>query len=362
MRSSPLFQRAAAGAASLALTCAAASAQSFNVDVGSVSQGSPSAAYGAGASQPGVWNAVDGFTIGTSFPLDDLSGASTGITVSYTITGNTTGNFFFNNGGTLGDDGLLMDDLLNVGDGASTSTWTFSGLTPGSVYEVYTYAWAPDSRTAYQSLVSVPGAVESDIGLGGVLWSGSQVNGRTFSRHQITVPGSGQVDVTVTPLLNFASINGFQFHEYTGCTPPLVYCTAKPNSLGCDAELSFAGEPSASNPSGFEVSFGPVPGQSIGIMIYTTDGALATPISGQFGFLCISTLKLFRLSGQLSGGTNLMTCDGRYFVDFNTHFDTQLPDANLVAGAQVDAQFWYRDQPNPGGANFSNAIQFFMCP
>ena len=57
-----------------------------------------------------------------------------------------------------------------------------------------------------------------------------------------------------------------------------------------------------------------------------------------------------------------MTCDGRYFVDFNDYYTVQMPDPNLVPGAQVNAQFWYRDQPSPGGANFSDAIEFFMCP
>ena len=34
----------------------------------------------------------------------------------------------------------------------------------------------------------------------------------------------------------------------------------------------------------------------------------------------------------------------------------------LVAGASVDLQAWYRDPPNPGGANLTEAGHFSICP
>ena len=49
-------------------------------------------------------------------------------------------------------------------------------------------------------------------------------------------------------------------------------------------------------------------------------------------------------------------------MDFNTHAATQVIDPLLVAGATVDMQCWYRDPPNPGGANFSEAGHFVLCP
>jgi len=49
-------------------------------------------------------------------------------------------------------------------------------------------------------------------------------------------------------------------------------------------------------------------------------------------------------------------------MDFNQFFATQTSNPLLVPGADVDGQMWYRDPPNAGGANFSGAIHFVMCP
>jgi hypothetical protein len=152
----------------LALLCssaiALAPAQSFNVDVGSVTA-VPGASYGAAASQPGLWNQMpDGF--GTA--LVGLGGAATGASVSA-----LGANFAFwaNNAGTSGDDELLLDDAC---DGARI--YTFTGLAPGS-YTLYTYAWAPDS-SSYKTLVSVQGSSSPDQIVGGA-WPGGHQLGVT---------------------------------------------------------------------------------------------------------------------------------------------------------------------------------------
>lgn len=338
-----------------------AAAQSFNIDVGSLSLGVPGASYGAGANQPGVWNGIDAGSAGTSFVLDDLAGTPTAVEVSYTLVGGL-GNFGFDNAATTGDDDLLLDDLMDVGTGFDNTVWTFTNLTPGAIYDVYTYSWAPDARTAFKSRVDVTGAAEGVLVSGGFLWPGDHVLGRHFVRHNVTVPGTGEIVVTVTPEQNNASLNGFQLTEWGSCQLPVTYCTANPNSLGCNAGFDYAGTPSASSGEEFDISFGPVPGKNLGILIYSTNGEQDPPILGAFGFLCVSPSGLFRLPAQAAGGTSATTCDGRYEVDFNGWFQTQTANASLVPGAQVNAQFWYRDPPNPGQANFSNAIEFFMCP
>lgn len=148
-----------------------------------------------------------------------------------------------------------------------------------------------------------------------------------------------------------------------GCPPPTTYCTSKATSiLGCLPAISFAGTPSASAGSGFDVLAGPVPGGNPGLFLYTTNGAATTPVQNAFGFLCITTGSgLFRIANQPSGGNNGV-CNGQYSVDFNLHVATQGQDAALVAGAQVDLQAWYRDPPNVGTANLTEAGRFTLCP
>mgnify|MGYP000709433193 CR=1 FL=1 len=71
----------------------------------------------------------------------------------------------------------LMDDLQDVGNGgpmpSAATTWTFSGL-PDVAYDVYVYAWAPDSTT-FISFVGECGATASTQVSGG--WPGGHVEG-----------------------------------------------------------------------------------------------------------------------------------------------------------------------------------------
>src|SRR5690349_8720252 len=162
---------------------ARASAQGFNVDLNSF-YGTPANTFGAGASQPGVWNAISGVQ-GTS-PLLDLNGAAT--TATLTCVGTGSYDFSFNNAGTTGDDEKLMDDAsdpTSIG-----ATWTFNGIAPGN-YVLYTYAWAPDSAT-YYSNVAVAGSPDPAQTVGGA-WTGTYTQGLTHAVHHITVAPGGSV-------------------------------------------------------------------------------------------------------------------------------------------------------------------------
>ncbi len=140
------------------------------------------------------------------------------------------------------------------------------------------------------------------------------------------------------------------------------YCTSKPSSVAsCTPTLSAVGTPSSSAGSGFVVTAGATPGGNSGLFIYTVNGAQAVPISNPYGFVCISTTGLFRIAPQVSPGSPAV-CDGQYTIDFNAYYATQTLDPNLVSGSQVDLQCWYRDPPNTGGANLTNAGRFYMCP
>jgi len=143
---------------------------------------------------------------------------------------------------------------------------------------------------------------------------------------------------------------------------PTLYCTSKPASLpSCVPTLSFSGVPSATAGSGFTVTAGPVPGAKQGLWIHTTQGAAAVPVNNAYGWLCINTSGLFRFEPMVSTGTNGV-CNGQLSFDFNTWAATQTQNPSVIAGATVDVQAWYRDPPNPGGANLTNAASFTLCP
>jgi len=192
----------------LALTCfpkETARAQSLNVDLGDeAAMGIPSAAYSAAAGQAGHWNGIS--AVAPSSALLDLNGTPTGASISNPSTFGVT----WNNASTLGEDELLLDDL---GDPGSGGQFRFDGLIPGG-YEVWTYAWAPDSVLGLTSVI-VTGASEPAATVGGA-WTGSFVEGISHSVHHVVITGSSLlIDVAPAAGSSFASVNGFQL-VYSG--------------------------------------------------------------------------------------------------------------------------------------------------
>jgi plastocyanin len=154
-----------------------------------------------------------------------------------------------------------------------------------------------------------------------------------------------------------------QIGSVTVCSPPpSVYCTSKPSSIpGCVPTISFSGAPSLGQGAGkFFVSAGATPGNKVGLFFYTKNGALGTPIQNSYGTLCINS-PVVRIAAQNGGGTNGV-CNGNYQVDFVAYALTPPQNQVLVPGVGVDLQAWYRDPPNPGGANLTNAGHFVLFP
>ena len=145
---------------------------------------------------------------------------------------------------------------------------------------------------------------------------------------------------------------------------PFLYCNAKaPSVAGCSPGIQFAGLPSASAASGFTLSTGEIPGQSLGIFLYSHGGAAASPVQGVYGSLCIQTGATFR-TGPLNGGGTTGNCDGSMSFDWNAFAQSvqATNPASTVIGTTVDGQFWYRDPPAAGGANLTDAIGFVVLP
>jgi hypothetical protein len=143
--------------------------------------------------------------------------------------------------------------------------------------------------------------------------------------------------------------------------PPVAYCTAKPNSLGCAPSIASAGVPSATAGSGFTLTASNALNHKTGLLLYTNGGRAAAPFQG--GFLCLQAP--IRRSIALNSGGNVgpSDCSGAYVLDLNAFAVGALggnPAPFLTAaGTVIDVQAWGRDDgfPVPDNSQLSNALE-----
>ncbi len=147
-----------------------------------------------------------------------------------------------------------------------------------------------------------------------------------------------------------------------GCPNPSpeVYCTAKPNSLGCLPSIAFTGTPSVSSPAAFTISASNELNNRFGLLFYG-NGTAAGAFQG--GTLCVNQ-PLTRTNLQNSNGNPPPDdCSGTYAINFNAYIQSGI-DPALIAGTKVDAQYWSRDPSDPTGFTtaLSNALDFIIQP
>jgi hypothetical protein len=153
--------------------------------------------------------------------------------------------------------------------------------------------------------------------------------------------------------------NGTVYYDLGGCCPtPSTYCTAQVNSQGCTPAISSVGTPNALAGSGFVIDGTQVLPNVNGILAYSTNGNNASPFMG--GTLCVRT-PLTRTSVQNSAATGAPPCTGVFSIDFNDWI-LNGGDPALVAGAEVWAQYWSRDQGAAFGSSLTDALNFVICP
>ena len=145
-----------------------------------------------------------------------------------------------------------------------------------------------------------------------------------------------------------------------GCLPPLSYCEAKFNSMGCTPAIVSSGTPSVTSSAPFAIGAVLVINNTVGLLFYGSEPAF-TPFQG--GMLCVKA-PFQRTSLVPSGGNPPpQDCSGVFSYDFNSLIQSGA-DPTLVQGASVYCQFWYRD---PGdllgfGTGLSDGLAFTICP
>lgn len=154
-----------------------------------------------------------------------------------------------------------------------------------------------------------------------------------------------------------AAVDELELFDY-GCptTPPVTYCTAKVSSAGCVPAIGSTGAPSTTWTQPFLLHAGELLNGQVGVLFYGHQPA-AIPFQG--ATLCVAP-PVLRTAAQSTGGNPPpLDCSGTLAVDFNALIQSGNNPA-LVHGAQVNAQFWYRDPGDPFGTGLTDAIQFVI--
>jgi hypothetical protein len=161
------------------LACTAASAQSYKIDFGAA-RSAPSPTYAA-AGLPGEWNILGVPTPGTFYPLVNLAGETSGVTLN-NIGG--TQLLSIDDAATAGDDQALIDDML-IGFNDPIDVCIWINNLPAGQWEVLIYAITPGDP-ALLSRTRVDNADQGPTFVGGA-WPGQHELGVTFSRHTVNV-------------------------------------------------------------------------------------------------------------------------------------------------------------------------------
>ena len=173
------FVASASMAIFASLACSVAQAQSYSIDFG-IQGDSPSSSYSA-AGLPGVWNTIGVPTPGNFYPLVDINGADSGVTLN-NIGG--TQLLVSDDPATLGDDDALIDDML-IGFNDPVDVCIWINNIPNGEYEVLIYAITPNDPDLFHR-TRVDFADQGPIWIGGA-WPGEHVLDVTYSRFTVTV-------------------------------------------------------------------------------------------------------------------------------------------------------------------------------
>jgi hypothetical protein len=144
----------------------------------------------------------------------------------------------------------------------------------------------------------------------------------------------------------------------------VIYCTAKVNSCGTLPAIGFAGAPSATAGSGFDVRAKNAGAAKCGLVIYGDSGRANPPLPFLGGLICISTPIRRSVAVCDSSGTP-PGCDGTLSIDMNAFATGALGGNPLpsltMPGTQVNCQFWGRDTV-ANGALLTAALEYFVGP
>lgn len=180
-------------------------AQSFNIDIGETPE--PIPPFPGAAGQPGHWNMITTAEAVAGVALVNIGSVLTPVMLAVDVAAG--GDFTFDSCIPPTDAAKLMEDVQDIGAVGGVVTYTFTGLVPG-MYEVYTYAWAPD---VFAFISDVTGNCSSDpTEMIGGFWCGLPfVRGITHALHRTRVSAGGDaLSIEIATGAGLGRVNGFQ--------------------------------------------------------------------------------------------------------------------------------------------------------
>ena len=153
-------------------------------------------------------------------------------------------------------------------------------------------------------------------------------------------------------------LNGNSVPDECECAAAIVHCQAKFTSNFCFPQISSTGFPAGSGLAPFEIDASGVDNFKNGLLFFGL-GPANIPFMG--GTLCVNP-PLRRTTVQNSGGTAPPTvdCSGTYTFDMAALIASG-SEPILVPGADISAQYWFRDPADAFGVGLSNAVRFTIC-
>ena len=138
-----------------------------------------------------------------------------------------------------------------------------------------------------------------------------------------------------------------------------VFCDAKVNSAGCEADIFWTGTPTLTGTDDFHLGCNELINGNFGALIW---GYAEADIPYMNASLCVQPPVIRKriqfTNGDASGVTD---CSGNLHSGFSQPY---MAGRLLFAGTRVTAQYWYRDPDNADGTGvaLSDAISFTVIP
>ena len=340
------------------LSTASAQQPAIFIDVGSVAFGAgvPATGYAAAAPVGGLWNALDadalnGLNTFTTAPLMDINGAGTLVTATYDNLGNYFDVLEFDEPSTMGDDQALIDDIAYV---SGSSEFRFDGL-PAGLYDVFTYAMAPDAP-GFESLVDVTNSTNGAQSVGGDFSAGFAL-GTTHSFHTVSVAAGQPLVILLDVSVTDNSFNGVQVLPSGGGSGlGTNYCgPANVNSSGASARMLVAGTTSVAA-NDLTVTCVDMPPLVFGFFLVSQQQGFVMNPGGSAGNLCLGgSIGRYTGAGQiLNSGVQ-----GSISLALDlTAIPQPLGFVSIQSGETWNWQTWFRDSSmGVTTSNFSDGVE-----